>query len=234
MIVRHIRLIMLTTVFIGLLTVSIFMGISSVRVPGNSVGIPPEAVTLSGTYQCLSEGDAPGLQTEECAFGLMTDGGIRYAVNFGPAVNAPAAFQNGAHVTVEGFIADEEDFSTNRWAAYDLRGRFTITKVLNISKAKEGDSLIQKDTTTRLPDAGTSFKHCAVGMAWICGPVSQGMESDPRHPPAEVCGCGPARCPSGEHRITNAENGTWPDGTSKGSSVCSSEYPPGAETPPSR
>jgi hypothetical protein len=209
------------------------MGITSVRVPDNSLDVLPKRVTIAGTYECLSERDAFGPQTEECASGLVTDDGARYAVNFSPAADATAAFQSEVHIVAEGFIVEDENIDADRWRKYDLQGRFTITKILSLSDT-DTDSLIQKNMTTLKKDPVTSFKHCAAGMTWICGPVSQGMEFDPRHPPAEVCGCGPVRCLVGDHRITNFENGTWPDGTNHGSFVCSSEDPPTAELPPSR
>ncbi len=88
---------------------------------------PSQQVTLSGTYECLPHLDAEGPQTEECAFGFVTDDGVHYAVNFGASADAMQKFQSGAHVTAEGFVVPRDALSTDEWQKYNMKGMFTIT-----------------------------------------------------------------------------------------------------------
>jgi hypothetical protein len=87
----------------------------------------PQSITLSGTYVCLPHIDANGPQTEECAFGLKTDTGDYYAVNFGQSADAMRQFQHGAHITADGFVVIKEALNTDQWAKYNMKGIFTIT-----------------------------------------------------------------------------------------------------------
>lgn len=98
----------------------------------------PRTVTLSGTYECLPHLDTSGPQTEECAFGLKTDAGDHYAVNFGAGADAMAQFQSGSHITAEGFVVIKEALSSNQWAKYNMKGIFTITKMIDPAPAANG------------------------------------------------------------------------------------------------
>ncbi len=100
----------------------------------------PKNLTISGTYGCLPHLDAGGPQTTECAFGIKTDEGEYYAVNFGQSAEAMDQFQSGAHVTLEGFVVIKEALSSNQWQKYNMKGIFTVTKVL--------DSSIKNSTNT--------------------------------------------------------------------------------------
>lgn len=95
----------------------------------------PQEMTLSGTYICLPHLDTSGPQTEECAFGLKTDDGVYYAVNFGQSAGAMEQFQSGAHITAEGFIVLKEALSTDQWAKYNMKGIFTITRMIDPAPA---------------------------------------------------------------------------------------------------
>ncbi len=88
-------------------------------------------VTLTGTYECLPHLNTDGPQTTECAFGFKTDDGDHYAVNFGQSAKAMEQFKGGEHVTAEGFIALKETLSTDQWNKYNMKGIFTVTKVLD-------------------------------------------------------------------------------------------------------
>lgn len=90
----------------------------------------PQNVTLSGTYVCLPHLNASGPQTTECAFGIKTDDGVYYAVNFGQSANAMTQFQSGAHITADGFVVIKEALNTDQWQKYNMKGIFTITKMI--------------------------------------------------------------------------------------------------------
>lgn len=86
-------------------------------------------VVLTGTFVCLPHKDTTGPQTEECAFGIKTDAGVHYAVNFGASATMMEQFRAGAHGTFTGFITPKETLSTNHWNKYIMEGIFTITEV---------------------------------------------------------------------------------------------------------
>ncbi len=96
----------------------------------------PRNVTLSGTYTCLPHLDTSGPQTMECAFGLKTDDGKYYAVNFGASGDSMEQFQSGERVTAEGFVVIREALSSDHWAKYNTEGVFTITKILQPTSAE--------------------------------------------------------------------------------------------------
>lgn len=94
------------------------------------VDTAPQNVTLSGTYECLPHSDTTGPQTMECAFGLKTDSGDYYAVNFGASANAMDQFQSGKHIKAEGNVVPKEALSSDQWVKYNMKGIFTVTKVI--------------------------------------------------------------------------------------------------------
>jgi hypothetical protein len=97
---------------------------------GDSLDPTPQNVTLSGTYVCLPHLNSGEVQIAECVFGLKTDDGVYYMVNFGASANSMELFQHGAHITAEGFTVIKEALSTNQWDAYNMKGIFTITKMI--------------------------------------------------------------------------------------------------------
>ncbi|HEY0220696.1 MAG TPA: hypothetical protein VGC58_00555 [Candidatus Paceibacterota bacterium] len=90
----------------------------------------PKAATLSGTYVCLPHLDTSGPQTMECAFGLKTDEGDYYAVDLGQASTSLDQFQTGKHIKAEGTIVIKEALSSSQWFKYNMKGIFTITKII--------------------------------------------------------------------------------------------------------
>ncbi len=57
-----------------------------------------DTVTLTGTYTCLPLADG-GTSATDCAFGIKTDDGEYYAVNFGAGAGSMADFTAGARIT---------------------------------------------------------------------------------------------------------------------------------------
>ena len=96
-----------------------------------SVNGTPNNVTLSGTYVCLPLIDTKTPPTQECVFGLKTDDGVYYMVNFGQSASAKEQFDRRAHITAEGFVVIKEALSTDHWAPYNMKGIFTIIKLLD-------------------------------------------------------------------------------------------------------
>lgn len=98
----------------------------------------PQAVTLTGTYGCLPHLNPGDVQTQECAFGIQTDEGVYYAVNFGASAEAMNQFKSGERVTAEGFIVIKEALSSDEWAKYNMKGIFTVSNVLSSEPSTVG------------------------------------------------------------------------------------------------
>ena len=113
------------------LGVAIYAGVALApekRPEGQAIDPTPQDATLSGTYGCLPHANPNGPQTEECAFGIKSDDGVWYAVNFGQSADAMQQFRSGAHVTLRGFVVPKEALSSDHWALYDMKGIFTATE----------------------------------------------------------------------------------------------------------
>lgn len=109
----------------------IFISFSGDSLSPESLDPTPQNVTLSGTYVCLPHLNTSGAQTTECAFGIKTDDGVYYAVNFGQSADAMTQFRGGAHITADGFVVIKEALSTDQWQKYNMKGIFTITKMID-------------------------------------------------------------------------------------------------------
>jgi hypothetical protein len=126
----------------------------------------PITITLSGTYVCLPFIDTKMPASGECVFGLKTDDGVYYMVNFGQSASAKQQFDKRAHITAEGFVTPKEALSTDHWVPYNMKGIFTITKTLETSQSTI-----------------TPFKSGVAGKV-LLGPTCPVM----RNPPDPQCG----------------------------------------------
>ena len=90
---------------------------TNIQPPIDSV---PKQVTLSGTYVCLPYSDTTK-SWDECVFGLRTDDGEYYMVNFGQTSAAMEAFQKGEHIVAQGFVVPKEALSTDYWVPYNMK-----------------------------------------------------------------------------------------------------------------
>jgi hypothetical protein len=130
-----------TKVVWGIAAVLVIGGIAGVWImqkdPVSQVPLDamPRTVTLAGQYVCLPHTDTTGPQTEECAFGLQTDAGDYYAVNFGQSADAMQQFQSRVRIRAEGFIVIREALSSDQWQKYNMKGVFTITRMLDVTDA---------------------------------------------------------------------------------------------------
>ena len=98
----------------------------------------PKQMTLSGVYECLPPVDPSGISTTECAFGVRTDSGEYYAVNFGQSAEAMEQFQAGARMKADGFVVIKEALSSDQWAKYNMKGIFTVTSVIETAPQVSG------------------------------------------------------------------------------------------------
>ena len=78
-------------------------------------------------------------------------------------------------------------------------------------------SLSAKAPTAKAPPA---WKHCPTHRHFGCETRSQGMAPAPGETIPEVCGCVPS-CPRARPILIAQEaDGTWPDGSQKGTFTC--------------
>jgi len=83
--------------------------------------------TLSGEYVCLPHKDTSGPQTDECAFGLKTDTGEYYAVDFALMSQTAPQLAMGERFSANGVITPIEMLSSDHWRIYDIKGIFSVT-----------------------------------------------------------------------------------------------------------
>lgn len=91
--------------------------------------LSPELITLEGTYVCLPL-LAQGANSADCAFGIESDDGIFYAVNFGARAGSMADFLAGAHIKAKGTLILRDNLNPNSWEKFDMHGLFTVIEKL--------------------------------------------------------------------------------------------------------
>jgi hypothetical protein len=87
----------------------------------------PYRATLAGEYMCLPHVDSSGPQTMECAFGLKTDAGEYYAVDFSLMSQTPPPLSIGDRLSASGLVTPIERLSTDHWRQYPIQGIFSLT-----------------------------------------------------------------------------------------------------------
>lgn len=95
--------------------------------PDNGGAVEPYRTTLSGEYLCLPHKETSGPQTMECAFGMKTDDGKYYALDFNLSSETPPEFAVGDRVEASGLVTPVEMLSTERWRTYPIEGIFSVT-----------------------------------------------------------------------------------------------------------
>lgn len=87
----------------------------------------PYRATLSGEYVCLPHKEQGEVQTTECAFGLKTDSGEYYAIDFGLMSQTPPEISLGVRFEASGVVTPIERLSSDHWRAYEAKGIFSVT-----------------------------------------------------------------------------------------------------------
>ncbi len=93
----------------------------------NAMSAPEETIdmmTLTGTYVCLPT--LGGAATPDCAFGIKTDDGEYYAVNFGAGAGSMA----GERISASGTFIPSAELKPNHWTKFQTEGLFTILEKL--------------------------------------------------------------------------------------------------------
>jgi hypothetical protein len=98
--------------------------------------VVPVRTSLSGTYVCLPHRNTSGPQTMECAFGIRTDDGKHYGIDFNlMSQTKPENIEMGSRITANGLMTPVEMLSSDRWTTvYNIVGIFSVTDSLVITK----------------------------------------------------------------------------------------------------
>lgn len=98
----------------------------------------PYRATLSGEYVCLPPVDQNGPHTLECAFGIRTESGEYFAVDFSLMSQTAPALQAGDRFSADGLVTPIERISTNMWQKYDIEGIFSVTDSVRVGSNSTG------------------------------------------------------------------------------------------------
>jgi hypothetical protein len=101
---------------------------------GGGTGVEPYRSTLSGEYVCLPHKDTTGPQTDECAFGLKTEVGEYYAVDFYLMSQEHQPMTPGDMISATGLVTPIERLNTDQWQKYPIEGIFSITDSLQVAE----------------------------------------------------------------------------------------------------
>lgn len=88
--------------------------------------------TLTGTYGCLPQEETSAITTDECAFGIKTDEGLYYAIDFGLVSTLPPILTNGTKIRATGRITPIAMLSTDYWQKYPIEGIFSVTDSVEV------------------------------------------------------------------------------------------------------
>lgn len=97
---------------------------------GDPSDIVSYRATLEGEVVCLPHKDTTGPTTLECAFGLKTDVGEHYALDFALMSQQALPPETGARISANGLITPIEMLSSDHWQTYDIEGIFSVTDSL--------------------------------------------------------------------------------------------------------
>lgn len=86
--------------------------------------------TLTGEVVCLPHRNTDGPNTMECAFGMKTEVGEYYALDFTAMSQEQPPLDTGDRFTANGLITPLELLSTDHWQKYDIEGIFSVTDSL--------------------------------------------------------------------------------------------------------
>lgn len=78
--------------------------------------------TVNGVFTCLPHRDTSGPQTMECAFGLRSEDGSHYALDWGDSATSAFDLPMDRKFSVTGLFVPIEALSTDYWQRYAVRG----------------------------------------------------------------------------------------------------------------
>lgn len=92
----------------------------------------PYRASLSGEYVCLPHRDVGQEHTLECAFGIKTDTGEYYGIDFYLMSQTHDPVEIGQRISANGVVQPAERLSSSHWQKYPIVGIFSVTDALQI------------------------------------------------------------------------------------------------------
>jgi len=99
---------------------------------GDGVAIEPYRASLSGEYVCLPHKDITESQIDECIFGLKTDVGEYYGIDFFLMSQTHDPLSVGQKISANGVVQVAERLSSDEWQKYPIEGIFSVTDSLEV------------------------------------------------------------------------------------------------------
>lgn len=95
----------------------------------------PEAITVSGLWECLPHKTTTGPQTMECAYGIKADTtGKHYAVSLTSTVPAGTSdtIPMNTHIKVTGTLVPINTLNSDMWQKYNIEGIVAVSELKRI------------------------------------------------------------------------------------------------------
>jgi hypothetical protein len=94
----------------------------------------PKRINLVGVYLCLPHKNTSGPQTDECAFGIKTDEGKYYGLDFSLSSKLISGLKASDRISADGVFVPLERLNTDIWQKYPIEGIFSVTNSFKILK----------------------------------------------------------------------------------------------------
>lgn len=94
--------------------------------------VQPYRATLSGTFDCLPFKNDGKPHDDMCRFGIKTEAGEWYAVDFNLSSEPQPPMKNGTRFKASGTITPLVYLSTDYWDQFNIEGIFSVTDSLQI------------------------------------------------------------------------------------------------------
>lgn len=133
----------------------------------------PYRAELSGRYACLPPKDTSGEVTTECAYGLQTEAGEYYAIDFNLMSLAHQNILGGSYLSASGTVTPIERLSTDRFSKYDIEGVFSVTDSLEVRPPLPGENMEGEADPSRMTLGMTKWN-------WISAQYNDGRKIVPK------------------------------------------------------
>jgi len=141
---------------------------------GDGKAVELYRTSLLGEYVCVPYKDVSKPQTDECVFGLKTDVGEYYGIDFFLMSQTHDPLVIGQRISANGVVIPVEQLSPDKWQEYPVEGTFSVTDSLVILGEEDtpqitvalGDSATAMHVTVS-PQRVISDSRCPSGVQCI-------------------------------------------------------------------
>lgn len=85
-------------------------------------------INITGSYVCLPYLVKKVRSSVDCAYGIKTNDGIYYAVNYATKAGYMDQFIEGQNIEAVGYVTPKDKLVPNRWTDFEMTGLFTVTE----------------------------------------------------------------------------------------------------------